>query len=136
LLDSSPAAGLGSFPNVIDPELSPNGRRLAFGDIQERLWIAKADGTGRRRLASVPGEEPRWSPDGSRIAFLDADAGEVRVLDVASGRVRTVPGENVVQSALAWSPDGRWLAEARSVPYDCDDPDGCEDLELWIVNAF
>jgi TolB protein len=138
LLDSAPLPGLSGYPNVIYPELSPNGRRLAYGDNSARLWVAKADGSGRRRLgpASITGEEPRWSPDGRRVAFIDSDAGELRVLDVDSGQVRTLPGEDVLQYADAWSPDGRWIAEARSVPYDCTDPDGCADLELWIVNAF
>ena len=49
------------------------------------LWIANADGSGRHVLVSGSGELvfPRWSPDGTRIAYLDT--GGVYVVDVSTG---------------------------------------------------
>jgi Tol biopolymer transport system component len=141
LLASTPPGSATPAPNVIEPEVSPDGRQLAFADIYDELWIANADGSGRRRLGSTTnqGEEPRWSPDGRRIAYLDPDAERLRILDVGSGAVRTLALKGVLQSAHAWSPDGRWLAVGRSVEYSCVDPTNnnlCPVTELWIVNAF
>ena len=49
---------------------SPDQQRLVFGRGSD-LYVANADGTGPRKLATVPGRVwvPRFSPDGSRIRF-------------------------------------------------------------------
>src|SRR6188472_432369 len=52
----------------------PNGR-LAFAETvgnQARLVVANVDGTDQQVLAGLPSpvSQPRWSPDGSRIAFV------------------------------------------------------------------
>ena len=56
------------------PSWSPDGSRLAFvsrrsGD--EEIYIARADGTGIRRLTKLPGADlgPNWSSDGRRLAW-------------------------------------------------------------------
>jgi len=51
---------------------SPNGKVLAFVRADpdaERIYIAPAGGGAARRLISSRGTLPRWSPDGSTIAF-------------------------------------------------------------------
>lgn len=60
--------------NAYSPSWSPDGARLAFvsrrsGD--EELYVARADGTGVRRLTRSPGPDlsPAWSSDGRRIAW-------------------------------------------------------------------
>ena len=43
------------------------------------VWVAAADGSNPRRLTSLPVTSgPRWSPDGTSIAFGAQAAGEVR----------------------------------------------------------
>jgi serine/threonine protein kinase len=51
---------------------SPDGQEFVFTREREKeLDIARIDGTGIRKLASVSGipSSPRWSPDGKRIRF-------------------------------------------------------------------
>jgi Tol biopolymer transport system component len=143
LLSAAPGAGSPDTTNVTNPELSPDGRWLAYNDVSERLWLAKSDGSQRRRLGppELQGRAPRWSPDGTRLAFLDAQAGSLRILVLRTGRVRTIVATDIASSggdsSYAWSPDGRWLAVALRHNYQCDDPTGpCDDLELWIVSTI
>jgi Tol biopolymer transport system component len=62
---------------------------------------------------------PRFSPDGTRLAYLAGP--DVRVRDIGSGRVSTVTRftEGEV-SDIAWLPDGRRIAVTaqRRAPYD------------------
>ena len=52
---------------------SPDGRRVAY-TAGGQLWIANADGGGRKQLTALNGgaSGPVWAPDGSRLAFVSA----------------------------------------------------------------
>lgn len=52
----------------------------------------------------VWGEDPVWSPLGLRLAFFDAQAGGIRLLDLASGEEEVLPTQ--IGLTGAWSPDG------------------------------
>ncbi|HUF60034.1 MAG TPA: hypothetical protein VMR89_11245 [Actinomycetota bacterium] len=56
------------------------------------IWLADADGSDPRMLVGGELYWPRWSPDGTRIAYVDA--GGVYVVDVATGDTsRVIDGE-------------------------------------------
>jgi len=94
-----------------------------------QLWLVSADGSNRRRLTSGPaglsGLSPSyasaspisWSPDGSAIAFArlpsayddDSNRQDIRIVDVASGRVRKLTS-GVYQMMPLWSPNGASVA--------------------------
>ncbi len=101
---------------VTDPQISPDGRRIAFvvtslsderDEYLSNIWIVDAAGGAPRRFTAGPRRdvEPRWSPDGTRLAFLSerapedklqlyvmpADGGEPTKLDGARQR-RQRPG--------------------------------------------
>lgn len=99
---------------VGDPQLSPNGKRVAWTQTrldkdqdtyQSAIWLANTDGSDARQLTSASHRNtgPTWSPDGTRIAFLsnrppaldpppaeddDADDGEGDADDPASATDR------------------------------------------------
>ncbi len=57
---------------------SINGRKIVYssrklGDFD--IWTMNADGSGKRRITRLPGDEakPVWGPDGTSIAFICAD---------------------------------------------------------------
>jgi WD40-like Beta Propeller Repeat len=79
--------------------LSPDGSTLAVGGCGRRvgggLCIAHADGTNLRALVSGPQLfGPKWSPDGTRIAYGDQADGPTRnkvfVVDVTTGETTFV----------------------------------------------
>src|SRR4051812_41666392 len=66
-----------------DPAIAPNEIAFAYAN---DLWIANPDGTNVRRLTSHPGVEsgPKFSPDGSTIAFTGQYEGNTDVYVVPS----------------------------------------------------
>ncbi|HWC75567.1 MAG TPA: S9 family peptidase [Gemmatimonadales bacterium] len=109
------------WEQVADPQVSPSGAQIVYtrrwvNKIEDRwdsgLWIMNADGSKNRFL--VKGSNARWSPDGTRIAYL-AD-GEpkgtqvfVRWMD-AEGATSQITHVAETPAAVSWSPDGRSLA--------------------------
>ncbi len=92
-------------------------RQIAFvyaGDI----WVVHRSGGTAHRLSSPPGEElfPRFSPDGTRIAFSGRYDGNLDVFVVPSTggepfRVTHHPG---VDRLIGWTPDGQRLLFASN----------------------
>ncbi len=123
-------ADAGSWRNLTEssgvadryPAWSPDGKQIAwFNDDGGEYGLVITDQEGRNaRRVAIPGNtfyyDPRWSPDGSKIAFTDTDF-RVRVLDVASGRVVDVDGEDYADPRRSieavWSPDSRWIAYTK-----------------------
>jgi Tol biopolymer transport system component len=116
---------------------SPDGRHVAF--VETRLFlppteldpvestdifIADADGGGRRRVTHEPGgsevTQPVWSPDGKRILYSASYASdlyndlELYAVGPNGGRVRALTRNSVNDYDPAWSPDGTRLAFARA----------------------
>ena len=108
-----------------EPVISPDGNTLAYinvegGDVtKRRLWVMDADGENQRPLVVDPVPHiqayPRWSPDGSYIAYVSNRGGATGVWIVAvnGGKPRKLNqghlGRAVFLHAAAWSPDSRRL---------------------------
>ncbi len=102
-----------NIPRVGDPQMSPDGKSLTFvlaaadwpaNQRVPRIWRINSDGTGLRQLVDEAGAySPRWSPDGSAIAFLLR--GSVFVVPAAGGTPRQVSTRTGVAD-ISWHPDG------------------------------
>ena len=123
------------------PEVSPDGRRIAFVR-GSRIWTTDPNGTQPRRLRLPAGwgvDLARWKPDGKKLAFAMRRDGElpsgIRIMDLGTGRLRRVGGLSEDAGSQAWSPDGRWLAVLQSYEYPCEDPryEPCVDRGPEIV---
>ena len=115
------------FEDAQDPRASPDGKQVIYtrrtiDKINDRwdnaLWIVNADGAKHRFL--LKGGSARWSPDGSRIAFV-ADgqpAGPqvfVRWMD-AEGATTQITRVSQPPTDIEWSPDGKTLVFRMMVP--------------------
>jgi dipeptidyl aminopeptidase/acylaminoacyl peptidase len=116
---------------VSDPQISPDARsiayvRMSFDIKTDRprgvVWLVGADGKHARPLSSAAqSASPRWSPDGTRLAYLGADADHSTQLFIywtESGVTAAISNFTESPTSLAWSPDGRWLAFTMPVPAD------------------
>lgn len=117
-------------------DFSRDGRYVAYasfpGDV---LWRANRDGSQLQEVtkATPHPASPRWSPDGSEIAFVDFPAtGPARAYVVSSqggAPVRLLPANQCCDELdPTWSPDGKRLALWVASPA------GKAETELRIVD--
>ncbi len=132
------AEDLYRFRLLKDFDLSPDGEHVVYAVERvdrktekkyTNLWLAPTRG-GRPRQFTVGDHNdshPRWSPDGSQIAFLsnrdDEKQSQIYLIPFEGGEARPLTDLQGSINGFEWSPDGRRLAFA----FQKKDP---EELEL------
>ncbi len=114
---------------VDDPQISPDGKQVVYVrrgmDIMtdkriSRLWIINTDGSEHYKLTSqdVNESKPRWSPDGSRIAFTSStdNGSELFVYWKNTAKIARLSSLESSPKSIAWSPNGKQLAFTMFVP--------------------
>ncbi|HLJ74021.1 MAG TPA: peptidase S41, partial [Thermoanaerobaculia bacterium] len=93
---------------LTDPAVSKDHIAFAYAN---DLYVANLDGSGVRRLTSAPGIEsgPRFSPDGSMIAFTGHYDGniDVYVVPTAGGIPKRLTWHPLPDIALGFTADGQ-----------------------------
>ncbi len=104
----------GSWMNV---DVSPDGRLIAFDLLGDIYTMPIAGGTPTRIAEGLAFEhQPRFSPDGRRIAFTSDRGGgdNIWVMNVDGGDKRQVTKEDFrLLNQPSWSPDGRFIAAKK-----------------------
>ncbi|NUM37100.1 MAG: S9 family peptidase [Candidatus Brocadiae bacterium] len=119
---------LWAMKRIADPQVSPCGKFVVYTltsyDMETNkgnsdLWLVPVTGGEPKQLTNTPSHEsnPRWSPDGSKIAFLaDAnDLSQIFTLRLEDGKVEQATSCPVDVEEFVWSPDGKHFLFIASV---------------------
>src|ERR1051325_8350511 len=117
---------------VGDPQVSPDGKRIAFtiGDVNfdlnkviTQIYVMPAEGGSMKALTNGASSStaPRWSPDGKKIAFITG--GQIWTMEPDGDNKDQVTKISTSAAAPVWSPDGKWLDFTSEVYPGCADDD-------------
>ena len=133
-LQKVPASLVSEKGNKMRPDLSPDGKKIAFESDRLghwEIWTCATDGSGCDQVTALHGTagRARWSPDERYIAFEfhPNERSEVYMVEVPGGVPRllpTIPGADNLSPS--WSRDGQWLYFASKR--------GNEPFQIWKIS--
>ena len=118
------------------PDISPGGHTIAYvrnESSTQTLWIARMDDIEGTQELLVPSERfeqvytPRFSPDGTKVAYSAWRKGgyrDIQVIDLSTREITRVTHDRALDTGPAWAPDGSRL-------YFSSDRTGIANIYAW-----
>jgi Tol biopolymer transport system component len=83
------------------------------------LWRSRVDGSDKMQLTFPPvrAYEPRWSPDGSQIVFMDVrfdSSWKIYLLSSSGGSPEVLSQTNTSEADATWTPDGKSIVFGKT----------------------
>ncbi|TSA49138.1 S9 family peptidase [archaeon] len=118
------AEDLYQFNLISEPQISPDGKLAAYclrradketEKLYSNLWLVPTNGRPARQFTygSQSDTHPRFSPDGSQIAFLsnrdDEKQPQIYLIPLKGGEARPITDLKGTIKSFEWSPDGTKL---------------------------
>ena len=137
--------------NITDAQLSPDGQRIIFqaarprrddekpGAAISQLWLMPAKGGQPEQFTfNDKGDRlPRWSPDGTLIAFLsqrgDSTSTQIYVISPTGGEAVQLTKSESSVSSFEWSPDGSRIAYIVKDPKTKEEQENEKQGKDWVV---
>ena len=123
------ASDMFTIETASDPQISPDGLWVAYvrnwsdaitDKRYSNIWLVKSDGTGHRPVTSGKTHDasPRWSPDGTRLAYTSdkGGSGQLYVRWNDTGESIALTNGAIPPAGPTWSPDGKLIAFTQFVP--------------------
>ena len=120
---------------VADAQISPDGSKIAYvvnvvnkeaNRGKRSIWMISTSGGGSAQqfiTSDKNDDNPRWSPDGSRIAFTSTREGapQIFVANADGSNIHKVSDVPEGVSEFIWSPDGKSFAFTTDIYPECKD---------------
>jgi dipeptidyl aminopeptidase/acylaminoacyl peptidase len=106
-----------------EPLVSPDGRKVVVA--RDGVTVVTLATGASTRIGRGEESSTGWSPDSKRLAFSGRENNGLYVVDLRSGRKRTLLGSSTTWTP-AWSPDAEWIAFGRQIGYG--------PVALWAVH--
>lgn len=117
-------------------DVSPDGRTIVFGLLGDLYTLPLGGGAAKRLTSGMAWDhQPRFSPDGKRIAFTSDRGGteNVWMMNADGTNARPVTQEaNRFTNSPAWSPDGQWIVVRRRLT----DRSSLGTVEVWMYSVL
>jgi hypothetical protein len=87
--------------------ISPDGKQVVYGNVKGETYVISMDGAPPQKVVEKGSYAANWSPDGSRLVFMnyrDAAHPELQFLDLRTGKRSVVPGSEGLVG-------GQWVGE-------------------------
>jgi dipeptidyl aminopeptidase/acylaminoacyl peptidase len=120
----------GGEPKKVDAGFSPaiSSRGMIAYVKAGQIWLAPLGGTDKPVQLFVRGQnfEPRWSPDGSKLAFVSvrSDHSFIAIYDLSGKTISFIAPTVDSDGDPAWSSDGKRIAFIRTPAVPRDTPQG------------
>src|SRR5687767_3488278 len=138
---------------LASPRVSPDGRRVVYtineavtaadkSEFVTQIWMATIDGKDNYQVTfgEKSSANPKWSPDGSAIAFTSNrkdNRNQIYVLRLSGGEAEPITEGKASVSNFEWSPDGKviafTMADAKSPDEEANDK-GRNDFRWYEEN--
>jgi Tol biopolymer transport system component len=122
-------------------DTSRDGRWVAYTAYPDgTLWRSRLDGSERLQLTFRPmmAMAPRWSPDGSQLAFsggISVESAKIYLVSPGGGAARrATAGTTLPEIDATWSPDGRRIA-IGSIPGGQAATDTTYAIEMFDLSS-
>jgi Tol biopolymer transport system component len=122
----------------VDPTFSPDGETIAYRaeGVVDGIFLVPALG-GNRTLLARGGYRPRFSPDGTRIAYWTGErmfrAAKIFIVPTSGGNSVPFAPDFPYAAYPIWSPDGRYIAFVGSRSRLVREESNTDDWDWWIA---
>src|SRR5712692_3459912 len=150
-----------AIKNVSDAQVSPDGKWVAYVvtsvDMNENasdadVWLVSTAGGDPIRLTTSKknDNQPRWSPDGKRLAFISAreEKPQIFLISPFGGEAEKLTESKSGVQSFQWSPDGNriaYVAQQEPIPdeekkqKDKDDAQAVDKnfklSRIWVIDV-
>ncbi len=140
------ASALLRIQRIADPQLSPDGKTVAFAvsvpDVDANkslhsIWTvplasAGTEGSGAPRKLADLADRPRWSPDGKRLYYVSTvgDASQIWSMNPDGSGTTQITHVSTEADGEVVSPDGKYLVFTSGVYPECGSDDVCNQKHL------